>query len=104
MNGVASREATVAQDNLFCALGGGTVDGEDLIHDAQYGVERKLNVVTTVDRSVTVQNLLENFSIRDQALALAHEAFQYALRVRFLKTWRTHEVHGDVGIDENHSG
>src|ERR1700752_1360249 len=104
MNGMATGKATVAQNNLLRPLGGCTVDREDFIDDTEYGIGCDLNVVTTVDRSVTMQNFLENFSVCNQSLALAYEAFQDALRVRFLRTWRTHKVHGDVGINENHVG
>ena len=74
MYGVAGGKANAAEDDLFCAFGGGPVDGKDIIHHAEKRVECKLNIVAAVDGGVTVQDLLENFRVCDEPLAFADQA------------------------------
>ena len=60
---IACGEAMVAEDDLFCAFGSGAVDGEDIIHNTEKRVERKLDIVTAVEGSVTMQDFLQNFRV-----------------------------------------
>lgn len=76
MNRISRGEAMVAEDDLLCAFGSRTVDRQDIVHNAKKRVECKLDIVTTIDGGVTVQDLLEDFRVCDQSLTLAHKPLQ----------------------------
>jgi hypothetical protein len=64
------------QNNFFGAFCGCKIDGKYLIDDAEQRVKRSLNRIATVDRNVTVQNLLQYFRIGDQTLPFRDEPFK----------------------------
>ncbi len=102
MNGVTGRQPTMSQDNLFRALGNRPIDSKHFIDDTEQGVKSRLDGVAAVDRNVAVQDLLKHFSIRNQALAVADQLLEPSLRVALVRVRRAHEIHWDVGIDQNH--
>ncbi len=102
VDGVAGGHLFVAQNNLFGALGCGVVDREDLVDDAEQGVEGWLDGVTAVDGGVAVEDFLEDFGVGYQALAVADQFFQQLLRVGFVWVGRTDQVHRDIGVDQKH--
>lgn len=102
MNGVPSRQATVCQKNLFRPLGNGAVNWEHLINHAQQRVESRLNILAAIDGIVTVQNLLQNFGVGYEALALVHVFFQQALGIGFVRPRGAHKIHRDIGVDQDH--
>src|SRR5579859_8026154 len=92
----------MSQDNLPGTLGVAPRNVEDLIDNAEQSVECRLDRVPAVDGHVAMQNLLQNFGIGDQALAVIHQLFEPSLGVTLVRVRRSHKIHGDVGIDQNH--
>jgi len=78
------------------------IDGQDLVNDAEQGVEGWLDGVTAVDGDVAVQDLLQHFGVGHQALAVADQFFEQSLRVAFVGMGRADEVHRDIRVDQNH--
>jgi hypothetical protein len=73
-----------------------------LIHNAEQGVERGLDGVPPADGDVSVRDLLENFRVGNEALALVDQPSEQPLRVAFVRVGRAQKIHGNVGIDQNH--
>jgi len=71
----------MAENNLLGALDGGLVDRKNLIRDSQQCIERGLNEISAANGDITMNNLLENFRVCDQTLAITDQALQEALRV-----------------------
>jgi len=76
MDRITRRQLYVPQYNLFGALHGNLVNGQDLIDDTKQSVERWLDGVAPLNRCVPVQDLLQNLSVCDEALPLADELFK----------------------------
>jgi len=102
MNRVARRQLPMPQHNLFRTLDHSPINRQHLIDDAKQRVECWLDGIAAVDRDVAVQNFLQHFGIGNQALALADQLFEQSLRVALVRVRRAHEIHRDVGVDENH--
>ena len=84
------------------ARNGREIDREDLVHEAQHGIEGRLDRVEAVDGDVAMENLLEHLGVGHEALPLGDAALQEPLRVRLQGMRGPHQVHGDVGVDEDH--
>jgi len=102
MHGIPSGQAPVCEKNLFSPLDNGTVNREHFIDYAQKRIESRLNILTAIDRVITVQNLLQDLGVRYKPLALVHVFFQQALRISFVRPRSAHQIHRDVGINQNH--
>lgn len=102
MHGIPCRQLPMPQDNLFRTFGDGPIHGQHLIDDAEQGVKRRLDCVAAVDGNVAVQDLLKHFGIRNEALPVADQFLEQALRVALMRMRRTNEIHRDVGVDQNH--
>ncbi len=102
VNGVTGRDPPMAEDNFFRAFDDGPIDSQHLIDDAKERVKCGLDGVAAVDRNVAVQDLLKRFGIRNQALPLADQLLEPSLRVAFARMRRAHEIHRDVGVDQDH--
>lgn len=92
----------MAENNLLGALDGGLVDWKNLIRDSQQGIERGLNEIGTADGDITMKNLLENFRVCDQTLAITNQALQDPLRVDFVRVRSSDKIHRDIGVQKNH--
>ena len=77
------------------------VHGKDLIRQTEKGVDAGSDRVTTADRALAVEDLLDHLDIGDQVLRLADETLQRATSVLFVRVSGAHQVHGDVGIEED---
>ena len=102
MHGLARGEALVAKDDLLGALDSSSVNWKDFIHYIQKRVEGRLDVVAPIDGDVAVQDLLQYFRVGDQALALADQPFQQPLRVGLVGTGCAHQIHRNIGVNQNH--
>jgi len=102
MNGITRRQSFVSLDNLLGALRRRSSDIKDLIDDSQQGIKRWLDGVPAADRDIAMQNLLQDLSISDEALAIAEKSLKQSLRVTFVGVGRAHQIHGNVRIDQNH--
>jgi hypothetical protein len=63
----------MTEHNLFRALGHCPIDSQHLIDNPQQSIERWLKGFAAVNGNVAVQNLLQDLSIRNQALAVADQ-------------------------------
>jgi len=99
---VARGKASVPEDDLLGALDDGAIHGENFIDDAKQGIECRLNRVAAVESNVAMQYLLQHFGIGDQALALAQQLLDPSLRVDLVRMGGAHQVHGNIGINQNH--
>jgi hypothetical protein len=50
-----------------------------------------------------MEDLLENLRIGHEARSFGYGALQQALAVELVRVRRSHEVHGNVGVDEDQS-
>ena len=71
------------------------------IDDSEQSVERRLNSVLTFDCRVAVQNLLQYLGIGNEAPALSNAAFEQPLGIDLVRMGRAHQVHRDVGVDQD---
>src|SRR5260221_5627066 len=101
MQCIASGHLSAPHHNLFRALGCGPADGEHFIGDAEYSVECGLDGIAPVYRHIAVQDLLQDFGIRNQALPVADQIFQQTLRVGLVRMGRANKVHRDIRVDQN---
>lgn len=92
----------MAQEDFFRAFGRSSIDGHNLIHDSEQGIERRLNGVTPVDCDVAMQNFLEHLGIRHESLPITDDFFQRSLRVNLVRMGRSDEIHRNVRIHQNH--
>src|SRR4029450_2194712 len=104
MNGVSSGQLRVAKDDRLGLLDDGQVDRQHLVRQAQQGIEGRLDRLPPVDRPLPVPGLLAHFGVRGQALALRNAGLQQPPRVGLVRVGSPHEVHWDVGVNEDHSG
>jgi hypothetical protein len=49
-----------------------------------------------------MEDLLQDLGVGDETLSIGHRTFNQPLGVNLARMWRAHEVHRDVGIDEDH--
>ena len=102
VDGIACREARMAEDNLLGTLDGGPRDVKHLIDDAQQSVECRLDGISAVNGDVAMQDLLQYLGVGDEALATIDQLLEQALSVALVGVRRAHQIHGDVRIDQNH--
>ncbi len=102
VNGVARRQALVAQNYLLRALDKRLLDWQDIIHDSQKRIECGLDGIPTAYGSITMEYLLEDFRIGDQSFSFCKALFDKLPAIHFVLMERADQVHGDIGIDKNH--
>jgi hypothetical protein len=76
MDGVTRRQPSISQDDLFGTLGGGLRNVKHLIDNLEQSVECRLDGVPAVDGDVPMQDLLQDLSIGDKALAVIDQLFE----------------------------
>lgn len=86
----------MAQYGLLGALGCVQVNGQNLVHNAQKSVKGGLYRVAPLNGGVPMQNFLEHFCVRDEALPIAHQSFEQPLGVCLVRVRCAHKVHGNV--------
>ena len=77
--------------------------GERLVDNTEEGIERRLDGITAIDRHVPAQNFLEHFRICYQSLAIGDGVLEDSLGVHLPSVGAADEIHGEVGIDEDHA-
>lgn len=102
VNSVTQGKSTIPKYDLFRAVNHRLVDWKYLINDAKQYVEGWLDAVASIYSNVSMQDLLEYFGVRNEALAIRCQLIQQSLSGSFATVGRSHEVHGDVGVNENH--
>ncbi len=99
---IAGRKPIVSEDELFSSFRGGKIHWEYFVHRVEQRVERRLYVATAINGDVAMKNFLQHLRVSDEALPLADQPFQQTLAIGFMGTRRAHQIHRDVGIDQNH--
>ena len=89
------------QQNVFGTFRCCLFDGEHGVDNPEERIERLLNGVAAADRCVAVQNLLKYFGVTDQTGSCADKMLQQSLRVGLVRMRCAHEIHRDIGIDED---
>ncbi len=92
----------MAEEHGTCAIDRLEIDREHFVHQTQERVESGLNGVAPSYRSVSMQNFLEYLGIRHQTLLIGDAALENLLSVALVRVGGTHEVHGNVGVYEDH--
>lgn len=77
--------------------------GEDLVDDSGQDVKGGLDGVPPIDRRVAMQDFLQHFDIGDEPLVGIEIFVEELAGTGFVRMASSHEVHGNVGIDENQS-
>jgi hypothetical protein len=96
MHRVTRRELPIFQDYPLRPLNDGTINREHLVSNTKQRIERALDRVTTVNRDMTVQDLLQHFRIGNQGLAVADQSFEQSLRIAFVGMGRADQIHWNV--------
>src|SRR4030095_4375020 len=78
------------------------VDRKDLINDSEQSIEGGLYRIAPIDRNISMQDLLHDLGVGYQSAPLADALLQQTLRVRFMRMRSSHEVHGNVRVDQDH--
>jgi len=86
----------------LATLDGDPRNAKHLIDNPEQSVEGRLDGVPTVDGDVPMQDLLQDLGVGDEALAVTDQLFEQSLCVALVGVRRTHQIHGDVRIDQNH--
>lgn len=101
MDRIARGNMPMPHDNLLCAFDGHKINRQHLIANPEDGVKCRLDGIAAVDGDITVQDFLEDLGIGNQALAVADQIFKESLRVGLVRMRCTHQIHRNVGIDED---
>ena len=72
---ISRRQPSLTEHDLLGSLGRSSVHWEYLIDHTQQRIKRRLNRVPPLDGNVTVQNLLQHFSVGDETFPIAHQFF-----------------------------
>jgi len=72
MYSITRGHLSMAHDNFLCALCCGQINGQHLVGNTKQCGERRLDGVPTIDSNITVQYLLQDLGIRNQALPIAN--------------------------------
>jgi hypothetical protein len=79
------------------------LDRMDYVDHAGECVEGGLDGFASVDGGVAVQDLLEHLGVRYQPPFVTDRALQQTLRVALVGMGSSDQVHGDVGVDQDHT-
>ena len=103
VDGIPSGQIGVADDDLAGRGHGLESDRQYLVYHLEYQVEAGLYRVAAADGDKTVENLLQHLGVSDQSAALGDRSFKESTGVHFVRVLGAHEVHGDVGVDQDHT-
>ena len=104
MNGISRGQSPVFQHNLLGAFHCIAGDRQDLVYNRKHGIKGGLDCLAAVDGDIAVQDFLQGFRIGYQALARTDEFFQPPLSIYFVLMRRADQIHGNIGIDQDHDG
>jgi hypothetical protein len=103
VDSVTRGELGVANDDFSSLVGNLQIHGHYVIHHLEQDIETRLDRIATVDGDVAVEDLLQDLDIRDQPAPFGDGALEQTSGVHLVGVLGTHQVHGDVRVDENHS-
>jgi len=76
VHGISGRESRIPQGNFLGTLRCREINRKDSIYHVQDCVECGLDGIPALNRSISMQNLLENLGIRDESLTFTDEFFE----------------------------
>lgn len=77
------------------------LDGENVIRDGQYQLERWSDCVSFVYCDIPVNDFLKHLSIRNEPASGRDESLQQQLSLSLARVRRADEVHRNVGVDKD---
>jgi len=98
----ADGQRRILQHELLRSLDGIAIDRQNLIDGPEQGIECGLNAAASFDRRVAVKDFDEYFGVRDEPHPLRDERLESTLGVDLVGVGSADQIHGDVGVDENH--
>jgi hypothetical protein len=98
---VASGEPVTSQDDALGGLDLVQRHREDLVHDAEERVERRLDRVEAVHSRVAAENLLQHLGVRHETFSGDDEIVQSTRRASLVRMFRPDQVHRHVRVDED---
>lgn len=90
-----------AKHDIACPDHVHLLDRQHFVDNAESCMECGCDRLTPVNRSVPVEDLLQNFGTSHETLPGGDESLYYQLRLHFVRMRRAHKVHRDVGIDKD---
>src|SRR6266581_9224816 len=84
MQGIAGRQARNPQDELPSTLDIREPDRNHLVDDTKQDIERRLNRVTSADRNISVEDLLQHLGAGDQSFRRRNGGLNKLLSVRLV--------------------
>ena len=76
MHSISGRKPRVSERDFLGTIRGRKVNRKNIINHVQNCIERGLDDIPPLNRSVSMQDLLQDFSIRYESLTFVHEFFQ----------------------------
>ena len=101
VDSVSCRQITVADDDFPSTLDDREVHRQHFVDDLEKDVEARLNCIAVVDGDVTMEDLLKDLGIGDEPTSLSDCALQQTTSVDFVRMLGAHQIHGDVGVDQD---
>jgi hypothetical protein len=102
MESISRREPPASEQDPLGALDVGRLHREHVVTDSQKRVESRLDGVAAVDGGVAVENFLEHFGVGHEAFPFGQAPLEHPLRARLVGVRSAHEVHRNVGVEEDH--
>ena len=102
VQGVASRKVTMRAEQVLRPLHVHVLDGQHLIDDRAQRIECRLDRVAAANRSVTVEDFLEDLRVGYEPLPLDSETFEQPDGIHLEWVIGADEILRNVGIDQDH--
>ncbi len=103
VNGIPSREIRVTDHDVPGTLDNLEVHRQHLVDKLEQDLEARLDGVASVNRHVSVEDFLEDLGVGDQPSSLGDGPLEKAPRIDLVRVLRAHQVHRNVGVDQDHS-
>jgi hypothetical protein len=102
MYDVTSGQLPRSENNMFCAFYRPAVHTQHLIDDLKEGIKSGLDCVATINRHITMQDLLQHSCIGHQSLSVGNKPFEQPLRISLVRVRRANQIYRDVRVIKNH--
>ena len=102
VNGITRRQIRMTDDDVPCPFDDLEVHRQHVIDDLEQHLEAWLDRIAAIDRHVTVKDFLENLGIGDKPAFFGDRPFEQTASIDLVRVFAAHQVHRDVGVNENH--
>jgi hypothetical protein len=103
VNGISRVQIRMADDDVPSPFDDLEVHRQHVIDNLEQHVEAWLDRIAAINRYVTVKDLLQNLGIGDEPAFFGDRSFEQTTSVNLMRVFGAHQVHRDVGVNENHS-